>query len=67
MSKEGMPRLMTAAQIADQFQVSRRSVYRWAAAGFLPTVRIGSGRTVRFDPDAVSEALTRIGVGQVSA
>jgi excisionase family DNA binding protein len=43
------PRLLTAAQYAAKYGVTRRSVYRWAAAGQLVHVRVG--HTVRVPED----------------
>ncbi len=46
----------TAVEIAARFKVSRRTVLYWVEAGIVPTV-FHVGRIVRFDPDAVEEAL----------
>jgi excisionase family DNA binding protein len=49
------PRLLTVPDVADQVQVSPRTVWRWIADGSLPCVRIG--RMVRVDPDALERFL----------
>jgi excisionase family DNA binding protein len=47
--------LITAAELARSWGVADSTVYRWASAGVIPSLRIGG--TVRFDPDAVRAAL----------
>jgi excisionase family DNA binding protein len=51
-----MSRLLTAEEVAERWQVSAKLVYRLAATGDVPAVRLG--RCVRFRPDAV-EAFER--------
>lgn len=49
-----------ALKLASKFSVSRSTIYRMAAAGIIPSIRIGSkmgGR--RFDEEAVREALLK--------
>lgn len=48
-------RLMTATELAGFLGLPRRSVYYWANKGVIPHVRIG--RSLRFAPDQVREAL----------
>jgi excisionase family DNA binding protein len=48
-------RLMDADGVAAVLQVSRWSIYRWASAGRIPSVRLG--RRVRFELDQVIAAL----------
>lgn len=50
-------RLMTAKELARTLGISLGTVYKMVSTGKLPTIRIGSGRTLRFDPDAVRNAL----------
>ncbi len=38
-------RLWTVAEVAEYFQVSDRTVYRWLKAGLLPVLRLGRGTT----------------------
>ena len=55
-------RLWTITEVADFFQVSKRTVYRWMKAGHLPVLRLGPGTTRirQRDLDAfVEEHLTR--------
>jgi excisionase family DNA binding protein len=37
--------LWTIAEVAEYFQVSDRTVYRWLKAGLLPVLRLGPGTT----------------------
>lgn len=46
---------MTATELAGFLGLPRRSVYYWANKGVIPHVRIG--RSLRFAPDQVREAL----------
>jgi excisionase family DNA binding protein len=55
------PRLLTVPDVADQLQVSARTVWRWIADGALPCVRIG--RTVRVDPDVLERFLSHHATG----
>lgn len=50
------PVLVTARRVAEVLGISVPSVYRLAAAGELPSVRVGG--SVRFDPAAVAAAVT---------
>lgn len=40
-------------------RLSLGTVYKMVRDGTIPTVRVGTGRTLRFDPDAVKRALTK--------
>ena len=55
MPDEGPPALVRAREIAERIAVHPATIWRWAAAGVVPSIRVG--RTVRFDPDAVKAAL----------
>lgn len=49
--------LLTAEQLAEFLQVTRRTVLRLAAREEIPSIRIGN-RLLRFERDAVLRALT---------
>jgi excisionase family DNA binding protein len=51
-------RLGRASDVARVLNVSRSTVYAWAEAGLLPTVRIGG--TIRFDLAAVRRAVEQL-------
>lgn len=53
------PRLMTASELGRVLRVPERSVYEWARAGKIPSVKVGD-RLVRFDPDAVIRAGAKV-------
>lgn len=58
----GSPQLLTAKQLARIFQLDKSSIYRLAAAGKIPAIRIpssseGGRETVRFVLDEVLSAL----------
>jgi excisionase family DNA binding protein len=53
------PRLVGAAELARQLNVSPSRMYDLARRGLLPCVRLG--RSVRFDVEAVEDFLTRGG------
>jgi excisionase family DNA binding protein len=42
------PELITAQQLAERFQTTRRTVNRWVRAGRIPAIRFGP-KIVRFD------------------
>ena len=54
-SENGTTEVMTADGIAELLRVGRSTVYRWAAGGLIPSLRIG--RTVRFRRRSVLEAV----------
>jgi len=41
---------LTAAELAREFSVSRQTVYRWAAKGQVPTVRLGGTLRIPVKP-----------------
>jgi hypothetical protein len=51
-----LPALSTATQIGDALQVSSRTILEWEAQGKIPAA-LRSGRTVRFNPQAIVKAL----------
>lgn len=51
--------LLTAKQTAQKLGVTLGTLYRMVRAGVIPTVRIGTGRSLRFDFEEVKSALTR--------
>lgn len=53
------PRLVSAGELARQFNVSPSRMYDLARRGLLPSVRLG--RSVRFDVQAVEEFLSHGG------
>lgn len=50
------PELLTAAEVAEEFRVDRRTVTRWAKNGKLEYTRTPGGR-IRFTRQAVDKAL----------
>ncbi|HKD33448.1 MAG TPA: helix-turn-helix domain-containing protein [Gaiellaceae bacterium] len=42
--------MLTAAELAREFSVSRQTVYRWAAKGQVPTVRLGGTLRIPVKP-----------------
>lgn len=52
--------LMTAAQLAERWQVPVRTVYAWAKRNAIPHYR--AGRLLRFDPVEVEEYFRRHGL-----
>lgn len=50
-------RLMKVAEVADHFQVSTHTVYRWVEQGRLRPVRVGS--LIRFSEASISDFLER--------
>ena len=48
--------LLTAEQLAEQLSVSPSTVKTWSRSGLIPQIRI-SPKIIRFDPDAVIDAL----------
>lgn len=52
--------LMTAAQLAERWQVPVRTVYAWAKRNAIPHYR--AGRLLRFDPVEVEEHFRRHGL-----
>ncbi len=50
--------LLTAAQLAQEIQVSRRSVGLWTASRKIPAIKLGR-RCVRYDLQQVREALRK--------
>lgn len=55
--------LLTAAQLAERWQVPVRTVYAWAKRNAIPHYR--AGRLLRFDPVAVEEHFRRHGFTDV--
>ncbi len=51
-----MDALLKPQDVADRFQVSVKTVYRWSREGYLKPIRTHGGRTLRFRPADV-EAL----------
>ena len=52
--------LLTATEIAVVLNVSRRTIQEWARREVIPSVRL-SHKIIRFDRDAVVQALTAKG------
>lgn len=60
------PKLLTVAEAADLLRVSKPTVYRWAASGYLPSIQYGQpraegesrrGGAIRIPSGAVEELL----------
>lgn len=49
--------LLTASEVADRLGVSRQTVYRWAKAQLLGSLKVGG--VVRFRPSDVDEFMER--------
>jgi predicted site-specific integrase-resolvase len=53
----GVPEpLLTAEQVSELFQVSPKTIFRWAALGQLPAICLNRGRRngcIRFDPTEI--------------
>lgn len=55
---ERLQKLLTAQDLAESFQVSRRQIYVWIDQGILPHHRCGT-RLLRFTAEDVDEFLRR--------
>lgn len=53
---EPLPKFSTARQIAEALQVTSRTILEWEATGKIPAA-LRTGRTVRFSPAQVANAL----------
>ena len=51
--------LLTTKEIAKKLGVTTGTVYRMVHAGIIPAVRIGTGRSLRFDFEDVKTALSK--------
>lgn len=47
------PTLLTSAEVAKEFGVARRTVWRWVKVGCLNPIRTPGGRVLRFSVDEV--------------
>jgi len=56
---ENEKRLETARELAGRYGLTPRTVLKWASAGLIP-VAVKVGSVVRFDPDAVADALAEL-------
>jgi len=56
---EDEKRLETARELAGRYGLTSRTVVKWANAGLIP-VAVKLGSVVRFDPDAVADALAEL-------
>ena len=50
-------KLWNAGEIAAYFSVTSRTVGRWRTSGLVPYVVLPGGGSIRYDPEAVEEAL----------
>jgi len=50
-------RLLTAHEVAERFNCSPKTVYKFASSGALPSIRLGGSRALRFDPQDVQRFL----------
>lgn len=57
-----MTTYMTADDIGKRLAVKGTTIRKWARQGLIPSVRL-TGRVLRFDPDAVDEALRERAIG----
>lgn len=58
MTRKPSNRLWTPAEVSEYLQVSKSSVYQWAADGTIPAIILTSGprkRTFRFDPQEIQK------------
>ena len=53
------PGLLTAAQLAEHWQIPVRTIYAWAKRNAVPHYR--AGRLLRFDPNEVAEHFRQAG------
>ncbi len=51
--------LLTAKELAKKLGVTIGTIYRMAHAGAIPSVRVGTGRRLRFDYEEVKTTLSR--------
>ncbi len=49
--------ILTVDQLAERMQVRRRTILGWVKNGMIPVIR-PTPKVLRFDPDAVIQALT---------
>jgi excisionase family DNA binding protein len=61
MAKHELARLITEQELADSLQVPFLHVRKLRYAGKIPFIRLGHN-TIRFDPDRVMEALSKLEV-----
>jgi excisionase family DNA binding protein len=58
MSTQNNEQLLTVEDVATKFQVTEKTVYRWAGDKKLPSVKLGP-KCLRFDPRAVEDLMNR--------
>lgn len=64
-SEGGVPRLLSAKELAEALGVSVRTIWRLTASGDLPApVRIGGGRVVRWPAAVVKSLVAGAGGGR---
>jgi len=51
--------LLTTKELSKRLGVTIGTIYRMAHSGFIPTIRIGTGRSLRFDFEEVKTALSQ--------
>lgn len=49
--------LITTKELAEILGVSVGTIYKMVISGRIPSVKVGKGRNMRFDPEGVKEAL----------
>jgi len=55
-------KMLTAEQVAEMYQVSKKTVYRWAKQGAIPAFR--EGRVVRFSQRDIARHISRSTSGE---
>jgi excisionase family DNA binding protein len=53
MDQKGVPQLLTVKEFSKIVRVPEKTLYRLAAQGKIPSIRIG--RNVRFTPDMINQ------------
>jgi len=50
----------TPDELARRLRIRRSTILTWAQAGIIPSIRV-SAKVIRFNPEAVDTALSRLG------
>ena len=57
LNRQSHRKLWCAREIAEFFGVTSKTVARWRASGLVPYVVLPGGGSIRYDPEAVEDAL----------